>query len=176
MATQLQSTPSPRNLPLDVFRGITVCFMIIVNTPGNSATTFSPLLHANWHGFTPTDLVFPSFLFAVGNAKSFVMEKWGNMKQSTVLWKIIKRTLLIFLLGYLMYWFPFFELDKDHHIITSPVSKTRIMGVLQRIALCYGIASLMIYYFKERASVIICIGLLFLYWIIMYRFGDATDP
>ncbi|MEO6328646.1 MAG: DUF5009 domain-containing protein [Ginsengibacter sp.] len=176
MASQLKTPASPRNLSLDVFRGITVCFMIIVNTPGNISTTFSPLLHAHWHGFTPTDLVFPSFLFAVGNAKSFVMEKWGNMEQSKVLWKIIKRTALIFLVGYLMYWFPFFDLDKNHHIVSSPISKTRIMGVLQRIALCYGIASLMIYYFKERATVIICISLLFLYWIIMYGFGDAVDP
>ena len=62
-----------RYLALDVFRGLTICLMIIVNTPGNGATTFAPLNHANWHGFTPTDLVFPSFLFAVGNALSFVM-------------------------------------------------------------------------------------------------------
>lgn len=176
MATQLTTPASLRNLSLDVFRGMTVCFMIIVNTPGNSATTFSPLLHAAWHGFTPTDLVFPSFLFAVGNAKSFVMEKWTNMEESKVLWKIIKRTALIFLLGYLMYWFPFFDLDKNHHIISFPITRTRIMGVLQRIALCYGIAALMIYYFKERTSIIICIALLFLYWGLMYWFGDAADP
>jgi predicted acyltransferase len=85
---------------LDVFRGMTVCFMIIVNTPGNGATTFSPLLHAHWHGFTPTDLVFPSFLFAVGNAMSFVSVKWATMSQQQVLLKIFKRTMLIFLLGY----------------------------------------------------------------------------
>src|SRR5215212_7812578 len=138
MASQQQaSSLHQRNLSLDVFRGITICFMIIVNTPGNGATTFSPLLHAHWHGFTPTDLVFPSFLFAVGNAMSFVVKKWENMEQSKVLWKILKRTALIFLLGYLMYWFPFFKLDKDHNIIGFPISQTRIMGVLQRIALCY---------------------------------------
>ncbi len=150
--------------------------MIIVNTPGNSETTFSPLLHAHWHGFTPTDLVFPSFLFAVGNALSFVMKKWGNLDQSTVVWKILKRTALIFLLGYLMYWFPFFYINEQHNIKGAPISDTRIMGVLQRIALCYGIAALMIYYFKIRASVVICIALLFLYWIIMYSLGDAGDP
>ena len=132
MATQLQTPASPRNLSLDVFRGMTVCFMIIVNTPGNSATTFSPLLHAQWHGFTPTDLVFPSFLFAVGNAKSFVMEKWGNMEQSKVLWKIIKRTAIIFLLGYLMYWFPFFNLDKDHNIIAAPNKQNKNNGCIAK--------------------------------------------
>jgi predicted acyltransferase len=107
MNTPLQQ----RNLPLDVFRGMTVCFMIIVNTPGNGANTFSPLLHAKWNGFTPTDLVFPSFLFAVGNAMSFVMKKWETMNQSRVLFKILKRTAIIFLLGYLVYWFPFFKID-----------------------------------------------------------------
>src|SRR4051812_33580098 len=174
----LQQTPAlgQRNLSLDVFRGMTICFMIIVNTPGNEETTFSPLHHAHWNGFTPTDLVFPSFLFAVGNAMSYAMEKWATMEQSAVLWKIIKRTLIIFLLGYLMYWFPFFRLDKENNIIAAPLSHTRIMGVLQRIALCYGIASIMIWYFKERTSVIICVVLLFLYWILMYWFGDAVDP
>ena len=166
-----------RNLPLDVFRGMTVCFMIIVNTPGNHDTTFSPLLHAKWNGFTATDLVFPSFLFAVGNAKSFVMEKWGNMKQSKVLWKILKRTAIIFLLGYLMYWFPFFKIDRvTNHIVSFPMRDTRIMGVLQRIALCYGIAALMIYYLKPKAAVIISVALLFVYWIVLYWFGDAASP
>src|ERR1700733_7262135 len=164
-----------RNISLDVFRGMTICFMIIVNN-GGFDPTFSRLLHSQWDGFTPTDLVFPSFLFAVGNAKSFVMHKWGNMKQSAVVWKILKRTALIFLLGYLMYWFPFFDLDKNHHIIAAPIRNTRIMGVLQRIALCYGIAALMIFFLKIRATVIICVALLFLYWILLYWFGDAADP
>eukprot|EP01035_Chromulina_nebulosa_P003362 gene3362-4581_t len=73
------SSLQQRFTALDVFRGMTVCFMIIVNTPGNGPTTFSPLNHAAWHGFTPTDLVFPSFLFAVGNSISFVMNKWLSM-------------------------------------------------------------------------------------------------
>src|SRR4249920_2704491 len=96
-----------RFLALDVLRGMTVCFMIIVNTPGSGAEPFSPLLHAHWHGFTPTDLVFPSFLFAVGNAMAFAMPKYREIGQAAVLTKIFKRTAIIFLLGYLMYWFPF---------------------------------------------------------------------
>src|SRR5882757_9631564 len=98
---------SNRFLSLDVFRGMTICFMIIVNTPGSGATSFAPLQHAAWFGFTPTDLVFPSFLFAVGNAMSFAMKKFAGLSNSAVLWKIIKRTALIFLFGYLMSWFPF---------------------------------------------------------------------
>ncbi len=72
-------TSRQRFLALDVFRGMTICFMIIVNTPGSEEFAFSPLKHAAWSGFTPTDLVFPSFLFAVGNAMSFVMAKWNEL-------------------------------------------------------------------------------------------------
>lgn len=158
---------------LDVFRGMTVCLMIIVNTPGNGNTTFAPLHHAAWHGFTPTDLVFPSFLFAVGNALSFVMLKWASKSDGYVVAKVLKRTLLIFLLGYLMYWFPFFKLDKDLNILSFPISKTRILGVLQRIALCYGIAALMIHFLKLRATVIISVILLVGYWLVLLFFGEA---
>jgi predicted acyltransferase len=91
--------PTPRFTALDVFRGMTVCFMIIVNTPGNGDTSYAPLNHASWHGFTPTDLVFPSFMFAVGNAMSFVMKKWVNMSDAAVLGKIFKRTDHHFFIG-----------------------------------------------------------------------------
>jgi predicted acyltransferase len=171
----LMTIASYRFTALDVFRGMTICLMIIVNTPGNGATTFSPLLHAKWNGFTPTDLVFPSFLFAVGNAMSFVMNKWESLPAQKVLWKIFKRTAIIFLLGYLMYWFPFVQLNKANEIIAAPFNNTRVFGVLQRIALCYGIASLMIYYLKPKAALIISMVFLFLYWILLYAFVDATD-
>ncbi len=167
---------SQRFTALDVFRGMTICLMIIVNTPGNGTTTYSPLLHAKWDGFTPTDLVFPSFLFAVGNAMSFVMLKWDKMPQQKVLWKIFKRTAIIFLLGYLMYWFPFVKWDKTNQIVGFPFGETRIFGVLQRIALCYGIASLMIYYLKPKAALIISVVFLFVYWLLLYMFGDPAAP
>src|SRR5215467_7619231 len=170
------SSSSQRFLALDVFRGMTICFMIIVNTPGNGHTTYSPLEHARWHGFTPTDLVFPSFLFAVGNAMSFVMLKWANFSQSQVLGKIFKRTIIIFLCGYFLYWFPFFDFDNNNHLVWSPISHTRILGVLQRIALAYCIASLLIYYFKPKAAAIIAVIILLLYWGVMMWFGDSSDP
>ncbi len=162
---------SKRFLALDVFRGMTVCFMIIVNTPGDGEHSFSPLNHAAWHGFTPTDLVFPSFLFAVGNAMSFVMLKWAEQSQAQVLWKIFKRTAIIFLLGFLLYWFPFYKPDQNG-VWGVTLSGTRILGVLQRIALCYGIASLLFYYLKPRTVLFISVGLLFLYWGLLYWFGD----
>jgi predicted acyltransferase len=165
------SSASYRFTALDIFRGLTVCFMIIVNTSGNGATTFWPLKHADWNGFTPTDLVFPSFLFAVGNAMSFVTKRWETMKQSEVLWKILKRTALIFFIGYLMYWFPFFKLDAQSHWVLSPVSQTRIMGVLQRIALCYGIVSLMVYWLGSKKTIWLGVIALLAYWALLLIFG-----
>ncbi|WP_419700189.1 acyltransferase family protein [Mucilaginibacter sp. NFX135] len=166
---------STRFLSLDVFRGMTICFMIIVNTPGSGAAPFSPLEHAAWHGFTPTDLVFPSFLFAVGNAMSFSMKRYQEMGNAAVLGKIFKRTLLIFLIGYFMYWFPFFNL-KGGHISLSPIADTRIMGVLQRIALCYCFASLMIHFLSKQSVVVLSVLLLVGYWILLLVFGDPNDP
>lgn len=171
----MNHTPQ-RFLALDVFRGLTVCLMIIVNTPGNGETTFSPLNHAKWDGFTPTDLVFPSFLFAVGNAMSFVMTKWQTLDLGKVLWKILKRTIIIFLLGYLMYWFPFVKWNDQQELVFAPFANTRVFGVLQRIALCYGIAALLVYFLKLRTAVWVGVGLLVLYWILLYFFGAPGDP
>lgn len=165
-----------RFLSLDVFRGMTICFMIIVNTPGSGANPYPPLEHAIWHGFTPTDLVFPSFLFAVGNAMSFSLDKYRQISNSAFLTKVIKRTILIFLIGYLMYWFPFFDLDAAGHIIGSPISHTRIMGVLQRIALCYFFGSVIVYYLSTKKVIIVSIALLVGYWIILLLFGDHAQP
>ncbi len=165
-----------RFLSLDVFRGMTICFMIIVNTAGSGATPFAPLEHAAWFGFTPTDLVFPSFLFAVGNAMSFSQKKFLALSNSAFLLKILKRTALIFLFGYLMSWFPFVE-----HTATGwsllPISHTRILGVLQRIAICYFFASLIIRYVSSKTAVIIIsVVLLFGYWALLLIFGDHTQP
>lgn len=160
---------------LDVFRGMTVCFMIIVNTPGGSPS-FSPLEHAKWNGFTPTDLVFPSFMFAVGNALAFTMNKWNDLPTGRVVGKILKRTLIIFLLGYLMYWFPFITKDASGHFMLAPISGTRIFGVLQRIALAYGAAGLMIYFWGARTTTIIAAIILLLYWPVLCYFGSGTDP
>src|SRR5215218_6877528 len=155
---------------------MTICFMIIVNTPGSGATPFAPLEHAAWHGFTPTDLVFPSFLFAVGNAMSFSLGRYRQISDAAFFRKIIRRTLLIFLLGYLMYWFPFFRLDDAGHIVGAPIQHTRIMGVLQRIALCYFFASILIHYCSTRTVYVISALLLIGYWVLLLAFGDHGDP
>jgi len=150
--------------------------MIIVNN-GNDLYSFSQLKHSAWHGFTPTDLVFPSFLFVVGNAMSFAMKKFETMSQGAVVGKILKRTVIIFLIGYLIYWFPFFHVGDDGHWTLNPISHTRILGVLERIALCYGAASLLIYYCSTRAVITIAALLLVGYWVLLLLFPvPGADP
>ncbi|MEM6963614.1 MAG: heparan-alpha-glucosaminide N-acetyltransferase domain-containing protein [Bacteroidota bacterium] len=158
---------------LDVFRGMTVCLMIIVNTPGTWASVYAPFLHAPWHGFTPTDLVFPSFLFAVGNAFAFVKSKWMDKPRTEVMGKILKRTFLIFTIGYLLSWFPFVRWE-DGELVGKPFSDTRFLGVLQRIALCYLGAALLILLLNKRQLLLASGILLFGYWLVMVSFGDLT--
>ena len=162
-----------RYLSLDVLRGITVTLMIIVNTTGNYSTTFAPLLHAKWHGFTPTDWVFPTFMFVVGNAMSFSLGKYGENGNGAFFKKVFKRSVIIFLLGYLMYWFPFVH-EQDGPLVFNPISETRIFGVLQRIALGYLFASLILHFWKERGAIIFSVFALFVYWFLLYVFGDYT--
>ena len=165
-----------RFLSLDVFRGMTICFMIIVNDPGSGAAAFAPLEHAKWFGFTPTDLVFPSFLFALGNAMSFSMKKFGSLSTGSVLFKIFKRAALIFSLGYLMYWAGSINHGKGGWSIES-IGQTRIFGVLQRIALCYLFASLLVYFISSKTTVIILSGIMLVgYWILLLVFGDHSAP
>lgn len=171
---ETKATHMKRFEALDAFRGMTIFLMIIVNTPGDWSATFLPLLHAQWHGFTPTDLVFPSFLFAVGNALVFVNRKWADKPFSAYFIKILRRTIILFLLGYLMYWIPFYKWTDGGGLIPIHISETRILGVLQRIAICYFFASLMIRSLSERAlwagSAVLLIG----YWAILSLFGDYT--
>jgi predicted acyltransferase len=165
-----------RFLALDVFRGMTVCLMIIVNTPGDKVHRFAALCHADWHGFTPTDLVFPSFLFAVGNALAFSLPKFLNTSPSLFLIKIVKRSAIIFSLGFLMYWFPFVKWDETGHLIGKSIADTRILGVLQRIALAYFVGSLIVYFIETKRILGISMAILTGYWAVMMFLGDASDP
>ncbi|WP_245583399.1 acyltransferase family protein [Salinimicrobium terrae] len=164
-----------RYLALDVLRGLTVALMILVNTPGSWSTIYAPFRHAAWHGFTITDLVFPAFLFVVGNAMSFSMRKFDAQPDAVVWKKILKRTFLIFFIGLFLSAFPFVY-RSGGELLLKDLTSLRTMGVLQRIALCYFFASLIIKYFKLKGSAIICVIILFLYWGLMYYFGDTGEP
>jgi predicted acyltransferase len=162
-----------RSLSLDVFRGLTVAGMILVNTPGSWEYVYAPLRHAPWNGCTPTDLVFPFFLFAVGNALSFSIGKYQSLGSGKAVQKILTRSALIFAIGLLLNWFPFVRLQEGEFVAKS-LENLRIFGVLQRIALAYLGGALIVHFFKPRAAFIIGCILLIAYWIILETFGDLT--
>lgn len=175
---------TPRYYSLDVFRGITVALMILVNNPGSWEHIYAPLEHAVWHGCTPTDLVFPFFLFAAGNAMAFVMPKLQHAGNTYFLKKVIKRTVLIFFIGLLLNWSPFVMWQNDALVfkpwewttVDGVVHGIRILGVLQRIALCYFFASLTVYFFKTKGAFIFSVVLLLIYWLLCYTLGSKNDP
>jgi predicted acyltransferase len=155
--------------------------MILVNNPGSWAHIYPPLEHAPWHGLTPTDLVFPFFLFAVGNALSFVMPRLQG-GGDVIFWKkVITRSLLIFLIGLFLQWWPFVKWTDGYLAFrnwvdpNNPETGIRILGVLQRIALCYFFASVIIYYLKPRGAFYTGLILLLLYWMICY-IANPSDP
>lgn len=164
-----------RYYSLDVFRGATVALMILVNNPGSWGYIFSPLEHASWHGCTPTDLVFPFFLFAVGNAMSFVMPKLTLGTTADFWKKVIKRTLLIFAIGLFLNWSPFVKWSEGQ-LVFKTWENIRVLGVLQRIAICYFFASVIIYYGKSKISLFIGMMILVIYWILNILFGAQGHP
>ena len=154
------STTSDRLVSLDVFRGVTIAGMVLVNNPGTWSNIYWPLEHAEWHGWTPTDLVFPFFVFIVGVAIPLAfgrrMESGGGKRD--LYWKIIRRTLIIFALGLFLSGLPYFQL-----------STIRIPGVLQRLAVCYLFASLIFLNTKVRTQIIVTLALLVIYCLVMTR-------
>jgi len=168
---------------LDVFRGATVALMILVNNPGSWSHIYSPLEHAAWHGATPTDLVFPFFLFAVGNALAFVMPRLEAAGEAVFWRKVLKRTFLIFFIGLLLNWFPFIKWS-DNSIVFKPweyinakgeVQGVRILGVLQRIALAYFFAAVIIHFFKVRGAFVAAAVILLGYWFLCVA-ANPADP
>ncbi len=147
-----------RLLSLDVFRGMTIAAMVLVNNPGTWTSIYAPLKHAEWHGATPTDYIFPFFLFIVGIAIPLALGKRVEQRGITrdVYLKIFRRFALIFLLGLFLAAFPFFDF-----------STLRIPGVLQRIAVCYLIASLIFIHTNWKQQTLVAIALLFIYWALI---------
>lgn len=152
------SVLSGRILSLDIFRGLTIAGMILVNNPGTWSSIYWPLRHAEWHGWTPTDLIFPFFLFIVGVSLTLAfagrLESGGD--RYDLLKKAIKRSAIIFALGLFLNGFPYFNL-----------AEIRIPGVLQRIAVCYFIASIIFLKTSWRTQAAVAAALLLLYWILM---------
>jgi len=156
---------SKRLTALDAFRGFTIAGMILVNNPGSWSYVYPPLRHAQWHGCTPTDLVFPFFLFIVGVAMWFAFKAFNYKLTQKAFNKIAKRTLLIFSIGLALNAFPFW---RNYDTL-------RIMGVLQRIALAYFFASMLVLLFKRKTVLYLSGLILLIYWTIMY-FAVPENP
>ena len=160
-----------RFISLDIFRGATMALMVIVNTPGTWSYVYAPLRHAEWHGCTLTDLVFPFFLFVIGVAMRFSFDKYDICKYGPLFNKIIFRTITIFVIGLLLNAFPFIRQNWDW-------SSFRILGVLQRIALAYFFAGFIVLRLDVKGLVKISFLLLFGYWILLITYGwySSQDP
>src|ERR1019366_8025463 len=146
--------PTQRLLSLDVFRGMTIAGMILVNSPGNE-TAYAPLDHAEWNGLTPTDLVFPFFVFIVGVSLVFSLRRRleQGVSRMVLTGQVFKRSLVIFGLGLLLNGFPLYDL-----------SSIRVLGVLQRIALCYFFGSVLYLWGAGASQIIALVAILLGYW------------
>jgi len=155
---------SSRLLSLDVFRGITIAGMILVNNPGTWSAIYPPLRHAEWHGCTPTDLIFPFFLFIVGVAIPFALGKRMEKgeKHGKIILQIIRRSVILFLLGLILHSFPFGLLGHNFDLSTL-----RIPGVLQRIAVVYLITAILFLKTNYKAQVYIGAAILIIYAMLM---------
>ncbi|MEO8572479.1 MAG: DUF5009 domain-containing protein [Pyrinomonadaceae bacterium] len=212
----MESATQKRLISLDVFRGMTIAGMVLVNNPGTWSAIYGPLEHAPWHGITPTDYIFPFFLFIVGVAIPIALKKrMLNGVDRGLYWKILQRAATIFCLGLLMSIIPFFQFNdttgipyaikillvlsfsaaiflylmerKNAAAITAAISALvvlgfyfgganilwynfagmRIPGVLQRIAVCYLIVSIVFLHTNWKQQTSIAVGLLLFYWLLM---------
>jgi predicted acyltransferase len=153
---QLPAIPQ-RLVSLDAFRGAIMALMILVNTPGGH-DVYAPLEHADWNGWTPTDVVFPSFLWIVGVAMTIALGKRleAGVSRARLFSHIVRRSVIIYVLGLVVYLYPGFNLHTQ-----------RLLGVLQRIAICYLIAGAIYLTTRVRGQIIWIVALLAAYWMMM---------
>ena len=166
-----------RLLALDVFRGMTIAGMLLVNDPGSWGHIYAPLRHAEWHGWTPTDLIFPFFLFIVGVTThlSIATRRARGDDEPAIRRQILRRGALIFLFGLLLNWFPFFQWGpiagnaspSFADRVVERLESLRIMGVLQRIGLAYAAAAFLTLRTSLKQQVAVLAALLFGYWFAM---------
>jgi predicted acyltransferase len=171
------TTTRERLLSLDVFRGLTIAGMLLVNDPGTWSAIFPPLEHAEWHGWTPTDLIFPFFLFIVGITThlSLSARRARGDDESALVKQILRRGIIIYLLGFAMALFPFYQWGTIDTIpnasawdrVVYRLEHVRILGVLARIGIVYICAGLLTLRTTLKQQIVIIAALLFGYWFAM---------
>lgn len=167
-----------RLLSLDVMRGITIAAMIMVNNPGTWSHVYAPLRHAEWNGLTPTDLVFPFFMFIMGVSSYMSLRKYEFRLSWLSVAKIVKRTVVIFLIGLILAWIGLlvWGVGSGSDLVEAALSfdRIRILGVLPRLALSYGLAALIALACRNKYLPAVTIGLLLLYAVILIV-GNGFD-
>jgi predicted acyltransferase len=179
-------TNSQRLLALDVLRGITIAGMILVNDPGSWSSIYAPLEHASWNGLTPTDLVFPFFMFIMGISMYISLKKYQFECSRTAIWKIVKRTCVIYAIGLGIAWFSLFcrtwnklaveDIPFWSHLGQSmwTFDRIRILGVLPRLALSYGIGAIIALVLKHK-YIPYLIGTLLITYFLILLFGNGYE-
>lgn len=175
-----------RLLALDVLRGITIAGMILVNNPGSWSSVYTPLGHASWHGLTPTDLVFPFFMFIMGISAYISLRKTNFEYSTAILLKILKRTIVIFLIGIGLSWFSV-SLGTYHSLASENIGfferlvkavtdlqHVRILGVMQRLALSYGVVAIIAITVKHKYIPYI-IGATLIGYFFLLLFGNGFE-
>lgn len=175
----MSSTPKKQRLfALDILRGITIAGMILVNNPGSWGHIYAPLAHASWNGLTPTDLVFPFFMFIMGISTYFSLKSYNFTLDARSGWKILRRTVVIFLIGMFIAWFGLFLRgvlsEKTFWEAVLNFDHIRILGVMPRLAICYGVGSVCALLIKGRALWWFVGGLLVVYSILLI-FGNGFE-
>jgi predicted acyltransferase len=168
----MSAAPSARLGSIDALRGITVAAMLLVNSPGDWSAVFAPLRHSDWHGCTPTDLVFPFFLFLVGVSMAFSVapRALDASVRPTLARGVLERALRILVAGALLHLLIWWALDTHHF---------RIWGVLQRIAVCAALVGLLAVYARLHVQAGVLVGLLVGYTVLLLGLGDLapwTNP
>ncbi|MBQ0121587.1 MAG: DUF5009 domain-containing protein [Bacteroidales bacterium] len=166
-----------RLLAVDILRGITVAGMLLVNNPGSWGHLYTPLEHAEWIGLTPTDLVFPFFMFVMGVSMFFSLRKFNFKLSGGLLLKICRRTVLLFLIGWMVQWFGMWLrslYNPDVTFFDVMFAKLRILGVFQRLALVYFFGSMVAVLFKQRFIPWI-IGIILVAYAVILGMGQGYD-
>ncbi|MDR1808910.1 MAG: DUF5009 domain-containing protein [Prevotella sp.] len=179
-----QAQTNNRLLALDVLRGMTIAGMILVNNPGSWSHIYAPLAHAEWNGLTPTDLVFPFFMFIMGISTCISLNKFGFEWNKVTLWKILKRVFVIFFIGLAIAWLSL-SFRTFHHLENEPVGfferlfqsvanfeHLRILGVLQRLALSYGVAAIIAILIRHKYIPHVVAAILTAYFLLLI-FGNG---
>lgn len=183
MSSTQSKKKSSRLLALDILRGITIAGMILVNNPGSWGHIYAPLEHASWNGLTPTDLVFPFFMFIMGVSTYMSLRKYDFKWSRPTIFKILRRTVVIWLIGLGIAWFGLFMRgilgEATLWEAMWNFDHIRILGVMPRLAICYGIGSLLALSFRKPALPWVVTCILVIYSIILltghgYEFSDRN--